>query len=1263
MTDIKVILDTEPTFDLTADERIILFEQIASENPALPTPTVQAFAEMREAEIAQATQLEQPTLLELIIKRLVDLSRGFGSKYNTLIMPIIEKAAESEYKAATVRQNVAKSLTGGAQQGAVRIRFDYPVAAYLQTGLDYISASNEDLQIVGIVVNKRCDPDIGHLIIEPTSAAGKLHTGRYIASDLLTTCEEILAVPSITVEPGRYMFSKIDNLEQFLAQLLRQLRAYYQLRLTAADSLIFNQLKASAGKSTPLAAALATTVAPTVIELAPEQPRPEILNDLESVHNGRFYNGFTDAVIADAYNRGLADTYNLAALNGRDSEDTRAKIREFQALKKRALFLAEARQRQLTEQNNLGVYRQLIERKIGHKRLAEIDHALQLKPSLTAKASNILSLLKPAEKSLIEIEYKKHSEYLEAYINNKCPHIKALAIFRAAVERRAISGALAKLLEFVKPGTPKGHMHACKLCGFDILCPHVQELTELEIAGKSSSEIRAALTKYAAPSVAKDQIHCNICGELLSNLDAFDEGGIAVEPLGHKDEELSQFIWSEIISNVKYLKFQAMIDVRTLVSSARDACYPFIFEIEKQIIKSKTNTIDEIRSKKRLYVTIYAFAYFIHLMIHNKGKVAFKDLAPSKIPKNEVVDMIKHAIELILLSKNVIIRAIPGMTPDGIKNLLIDAYKSITTIGAQTMAHTGDVEAVASVLLLDPVYKYYYAMNTRGRAPTSQFDIVDKLEEIMGGPLKVIEKREDMFDGVRRPKLDSAAFKSPEFEPQKLAEVAKLQRAYAAASFELFDQKVRDRIWAEYVYTGEPEEATFRQKHDSLDKEFAQFAEREVVVRQYRGLLAAQPYSRVEFGTMQWKNNGAGLGRIFDDQGRPHRWTLFIAEGHEPMTAIQIAQLREKGQVIGPIIDKKCATCGALRSEAGASDASIKESQKVAKDITNFYIFYENRCPEGAVHEMTGDSCANCGYKPAFAKQKDPQYYTKYSAKYAEERGDIASYKPSEQPLPAKLDKIEELDGWVFNFNAVMELCQRVDINYKLVMALGAYEKQEYNDIKSGEYIPPEAEERTTTRIIKLDAFIKRLITEYNQLRSLAKIPRPPQSLLQLVEASGVNKHKLAEMTAAFPDIGADYTARYYYVRQTHKPRDIVSFCIQELCARCAVILDHKHEESAALRKNFVAYILKKIIRGEELITTPGYFNWSVLYGEAQEREDSNFVENPDSEIDPKESAQDDFGDTGAPLSNNDLDIDVDPDADPEDEGNGWKVGENYGLT
>jgi predicted DNA-binding protein YlxM (UPF0122 family) len=221
--------------------------------------------------------------------------------------------------------------------------------------------------------------------------------------------------------------------------------------------------------------------------------------------------------------------------------------------------------------------------------------------------------------------------------------------------------------------------------------------------------------------------------------------------------------------------------------------------------------------------------------------------------------------------------------------------------------------------------------------------------------------------------------------------------------------------------------------------------------------------------------------------------------------------------------------------------------------INNFFRFYENRCPKGALHEFgEGTKCSKCNIDNSYilnSNSKDAMnYYREFKSTYIKERDEFSL---AETPTPTKAKPVpdvgkyeKEYANWTFNFNVVLDLANKLKVNHRLISALGSVEKQEYNDIQSGAYIPPEAEMRNDTRIYVVNTHVKNLITEYNQMRFFHRLVKPPMDLSTIIDGSGINKHKIADLHKRLPDIFDDYNARFAYVQRYKKPREIVSFCI-----------------------------------------------------------------------------------------------------------------------
>jgi hypothetical protein len=94
----------------------------------------------------------------------------------------------------------------------------------------------------------------------------------------------------------------------------------------------------------------------------------------------------------------------------------------------------------------------------------------------------------------------------------------------------------------------------------------------------------------------------------------------------------------------------------------------------------------------------------------------------------------------------------------------------------------------------------------------------------------------------------------------------------------------------------------------------------------------------------------------------------------------------------------------------------------------------------------------------------------------------------------------------------------------------------------------------------------------------------------------------------------------------------------------------------------FIQYIVEKILRLDEMLSKPGYFNMSLLYGkkEVKAKEyDLNLNETADvTDQEAEDEQKGDYGDTAAPMVAADFDMEDGPDDDAQ----GIHVGDELGL-
>jgi hypothetical protein len=1268
MTEIKVIVDVDSSTmeNMSTEERLLLFNQMAADNTELPLQTFITFAELYEEQLQFTTRLARPSFNELIIRKIILLSQVH---------------AYTNYYVVPITTDIESNST-------IKVRFEDRVYTVNSNGLDKIYPSNVEVIISGLVFSPISGPAqtlYSKDRLGPLKGAYKLPNihdslfilGAYshpiaVESNIFTSISNDAYIGNIPVlSPVVVNFTK-DKLSETLLGILDYFISYELYKYGSNSAYyIYAQIRTALkpDQSTALSLLYRSLQDDPIVYTPspPLAPQQDIIPLLESLHKGKFTLQYKYALLADIYLRGFANVYYQSISKGVDDPGVRALLDIQRTRFERVAFLYNLKQRQIDKTNELNTYKIIIADKFGTLRLTEIEREITTKPTILSHANGILSLLKTSERKAVEIEFKRRAEYLEAVLNNKCPHVKLYSRFRSAkgdFDKKKIFKELSEYFGDITPDMPI----LCNKCDFTILCPHLRDLTQLEIAGKQYKEIKAAMSKYIDYSRETSSKCCKICGEIMDN-ELLD----VEENTTSMDEDLKNFMYGEMISLIQYLKFDTVINIPNFVNGMRAACYLYIFDKEKQILKSKTNSAAEIKAKKRLFTTIYGFAYIITIIQNNQG-VSFKDYKSKE--KNKLVGLIKHVINLIINSRNVTIREISNMTVDVIKNNLIEAYKELRNVDSKQVITYSEVEDTVITLMLDPVYKYLYHImvmeDIAGGKSVKKANPVDYIDRVLGVTVPVAEKQMDIFEHAHivkeKEKWNTKSFTN--IQPMTGGAPGntwdKLYPSYALRSYQLFTSKVKSRLFMEpmYIDAGDKKtiEATMLPLHAAACKEYADFALAESRLLKYKAALYPVVVGRIGSGkSRQFTKRDTHIGRIYDETGNTHDFSILIVQEGKKITEMTreiIAKIVEKGtQFNGIITDKKCAKCNILLSQTSKLDLSkINESLYNKDAIANFYQFYENRCLVSGIHEWVNNVCNKC--KMPRDSKAQQLYYREHKDTYIQDKREsiVSVIQTQSQKTNTTIVDTSELDKWIFNFNIILDLANKIQVNQKILIALGAVEGKEYSEVESGAYIPIEADARNDTRIYVLNGCIKTLITEYNQLKYFHKLARPLSDITDIINSSGINKYQLTELHKKLPDIYNDYNPKFAYIQRTRKPHDIEQFCLQSFCEMAIKIWIDTNKETEKLRQGFVQYIVKKILRGDEMLTKPGHFSWALIYGD-KDGNDSNYVDG-DEYDEQEEGALDDDEETPAPFSQDAFDVEQDGD----EEGNQIRVGENMGL-
>lgn len=1290
-TDILVIsADADRDINrLSESERSIVFNTLAEENSDwLSRGIVDSFAEQQTNLIRRQNRKNKPEISELLVRKIVDLSEYISVYYGLLVIPVVPdfrvKNAPDAKMGGVVARNV-KTLRQIKQRRdenprVIKTRFDRPVYAVTLDNTPYMIPPNEETDIVGVRVFQLCHPLVLNRDLYRLSLLDLHILGNYSFADFALHCRQFRNIHPVDGKDDTERIVKTDMSagagSTFLSRLFDT--------LSTVDDYLHSQ-QALAGVEhrlrhlPPISVQVNLSSVPTYthavdFSTTPSKSHAEFLKVLEGLTSRNFGNTYHLSTPFDIASSGLVDMYNTGHLDGKDSPAISKMIGQVKERQNQTAILRVIAAAQINAMYRYNLVSSIIEHKLGTMRYREIIRG--------DTTTDLLSRLKPAERKLVETELDRREKMLREMLSNKCPHVKLLREFRGM----KFSPQSRKKFEQLQKYFAKdrhGESIKCNNCGFDIMCPHLVDYTHAIYRDATFNEMKIAMQKYIS-DVVTDSYFCKKCGEVLADVDVY--GSIYTDEEANMsstiDDDLRSAMMSEMYTAAKQVVFGPAVNVKKIVSSMMTSTYEYIFEAEKQLLKSKTNTADDVKNKKRLFITIYAYAYLIHIMMSNKSKdrnisIEFKGMKTASSPK----DYVRHAILTIINTKNIIIRQMPNITNEFIYKKLIEAYQNIAQKGVVTMQLAGEMETIYNTLIIDPLYHYVYNMYTLDRKKFSRdaADIQAKIPEILS-----IEN-----DNVKTdPFLGAKPLNPKRWNVAKFDDIQKGggEGVYSAAfpgykyrSYEMLFERVQKRLFEQYMYR---DDVLAPQQREYVEKA-AELLRRESILLDYKKTDSLRPHwsDRPET-SQQYSPVDVPIGALYDAEGRPHVYGLYTYGDNTQKTASDIHKGLQSGtRQDVRFEDRKCVICQRTRREALEVDpAVVLNALSRRQRIVNFFRFYESRCPEGGLHDIVDGKCDKCGFIPAMSYTYDDRcpkggahvfdasmscseckqsavniylgdvsdalkYFERYTAAYSRDLAENAVENVEDAPLahpPEDLSRFaEQYAKYSYNFNAVLDLTGKLKLNPNLFTCLAATEQQEYTNVLNGVYIPNEPDTREDTRIFVLDAYIKMLIMDYNNLRYFYMFSRPPVDIARILDDVGYSKHEYHKLESKLPRIYGEYQERFRWFRHNKKPREIVEFLIETFAQKCLTLWEYDDESTRKLREAFVRYIVAKTVRIDELKSRAGEFNHALLFGDEREQDptvgDSNYElteEESTMDLDEDEENEDGSGDTIAPLKN-----------------------------
>ena len=876
----------------------------------------------------------------------------------------------------------------------------------------------------------------------------------------------------------------------------------------------------------------------------------ESILDLYNIKLGRYENSLWFSF----HNKGILYLLTKLLINEKDSEIDYI-INKYKNKNKAIAELQLDKQNKLKNQLKELKYRKIYIKKFGYTKF------IKLNPN-----NSILNEISENEKAQILLEYNRPEiENQWAKIVNK---ISLCYNFNQKM----------KLWEEFEKQLPKEYSDTNWILdknGNPIICPHLKTLLDMQKNNSKTTDIRNAMLKYAR-DIIDNKFYCGICGEAL--ISSEDEDKISFEGikvLHSLEDELMDFIWKQTIMIVKnYINFKTFHTdkyINDFVWSISRRLYEIIYDMEKKLIKVKTNTMEEIENKKRLYTNIYIYALLIKLVINNPNILNFKTN----------YDPFKFATEKLIYMNNT------SADDEFIKTNLQKAYTNISALIDLSLTP----EEFKINQDLNPVIKYIEYFYYLSFMPDSN------AKKLTSNIVKSIETTNN-YKFTRFKELKSGEFKLGSVK--NLDDLNKYHWNYAVESFKYFMKYLDSDIYLESLFdvkiVNDIIDSELNINLKKFYNEMSGFLETELMFFNLKKFFNAKINNKPSFiKSRKFKLLTKDfIGLIYGDEINPkpdeqlkkyeaksgfhkHKWLIHMYEYDNKIIYLDKDFLDKWNY---KYIDSVCKICLYSKTQMMEKDVSLIIDQH--QNLVAFYNYYQYRCPlniKGVIHEFTDDICNLCHYDKRMYMSMDKSYYNKYKSYLTIKQESFMAKKTEwKEPIIPK-----DIENWHFNSNITIELANLVDTNNKfykkneiinMVNNLGMCDDFIYDDIMVGKENPSKnIDKYVNIRKNKLNIYIVDVINDYSIIVNNKTLINLDYNIKLLVEGVTIKS-----------DLSFDYLTKkseldiYFY----NKPLEYGNYLLEFLC-KTIINIYNSFKYNPEFSNKYLIYTLNKIFETEKL--------------------------------------------------------------------------------
>ena len=868
------------------------------------------------------------------------------------------------------------------------------------------------------------------------------------------------------------------------------------------------------------------------------------------------------------------------------------------------------------------------------------------------KITNMDNLTESQDK-IITLEFNK----LEKYYSTVSKHNEDFAIADSLYwaigngKTKLIKDRLAKLESVVKIPNDLTKLTEMlqNFSKVNIICPHIISKAQFMIKPSQDEvtkygKLRDFLISVFSLPVDEEGYYCKICGELIAEADEEDTMKYV---LGKRvtfvieNDRLKNQIWMEVSHIMTaYVKFKNAVNYKAIITSITNTIRPEMGSIESSLVKIKSNSKDSIKDLMSIYITIYAFAIVVQMINKNYGNITFsfrpdgeKSSKTSKSAESPMIEtaespmietkktkggnaktgqlrlqnIINNALFLILRIKNITINNINSISIDSIKPILIKAYKWAAKLESETTVKN-DTKDPSSMFFNDNIYEYidyainiskhYTKNNTNNTKNINKNDTKkNSVKDVLGRDLETITQ-----DFKENKGIYSTAIIPDDWSESR----------YKNGSLKYMVEYIKDKYYDKnsVPYSLELAELNKKYEYVKIDEKNSIKIQKRKDLRPFIKLDLLDNYM-IKFNNFKPEN--VKIEKFYDNDGIKHKFSILlyqfannkgilsgakkeyykndIIELYKSQEVKKINELRRMF-----IIDMRCSICKVLFSQV--KNNSIEKAIEKIDNVKTFYKYYENRCPNGELHDFQirieknkTNSCSKCGITSDDVISNNKKFYDKYSSKFEK----MLEYKNTidKDLIKGKNKDIStksKFPEWKINNSPMLEIAKIFKIKYNVWINLGLTINQKFSHIES-EKINPSANSDNETiklRILQLHNYFLYVIRIFYNIKNY-----DITTFLQYELKHILQKNKVRNLREKLIDIDTSILTKFNYYRSTADPFITANFMLYSISATIIDIHKSLKKSEVNVTEEIVMYIINSIIDSEKILANPDLTKFS----------------------------------------------------------------------